>query len=68
MTESEHAEQICKTFWAAISKNGRPNHILEHTKECAKTHCSLMMLEFEEGTEKYNYYLRVRDKIEFVKL
>jgi hypothetical protein len=60
------ADKLHYIFKNAIWKNGRPNHIKEHAKECAKACCDILyngILEHND-LENNNYYLSLKNHID----
>ncbi len=58
------AKELFNTFYSSICKNGNPNHIFDHAKECAKACCDKLANEVVKDKDRYNLFKAVRTEID----
>ena len=65
MTAKEQAEDLVKKFRKAIWKNGNPNHIEKHAKQCALVAANLVFdLYASNYTGDEKFWSEVIDQLE----
>lgn len=64
MTPQEKAKELYNTFESAIFKNGNPNNIKQHIKECAKACCDKLINESTGNKTRMDFYREVKQAIQ----